>query len=700
MQIFEVFGDIVLRDNGAMSQLNRLDNAVERVQAGMQQFGSNMMNIGSQLTGFGTNMWNSVSVPILNVIKDSVMMRSNLTESFNVVDTVFGKSSGEVKKWSGTLMDGFGMTKLMALDYVGSMGAMLEASGLNTKQTKDFSKKLVELTGDMSSFYNLSHEETWEKIRAGISGETEPLKSLGINMSVANMEAYALSKGIETSWKEMSQAEQTTLRYNYLMDKTTKIHGDFEKTGDSFANRLRKLGGEWDNLKMAIGERLLPIAEKALDLFIKFKNKIQDIPGIGKMGAALAALAVVFGPVIVGIGVLTTIIGGLIAVIGAVGFPIFAAIAAISAMIPVWVALTGAVTYVYYKLGILKTIFEGVKNAIGFVTAVIKGEAVGAMNILTEKFGLNAVKAADLTNKFFKAKAAIIKVGQVAKNTGKLIMLIFSGKQQQIINLLMKKFGLSKKQALNFWKEVQVLRQKAIELGKSIKATLIIAVERASVVIRKASNYFYQNRAVILKVISSMIRFGSVVISIMSKVLSAARRAIVVGSIIAIGIGKGISKAVSHFRKLKSIASSIMSGVANTVGRAVSAFFRLAGAIGRVIGKISSIKFPSPPSWLPGFAAGVTNFRGGLAMVGEKGPELVQLPRGSNVIPNNRLQNYAANLKNRALSPLKSIQEKAIGKETSVILNMYNTITYDADIDIIMNKAVDRLKTIGVSSNA
>ena len=83
----------------------------------------------------------------------------------------------------------------------------------------------------------LKHDEVWEKLRAGIMGETEPLKSLGINMSVANMEAFALSKGIKKSWSEMSQAKQVALRYDYIMEQTANSQGDFAKTSDSLANK-------------------------------------------------------------------------------------------------------------------------------------------------------------------------------------------------------------------------------------------------------------------------------------------------------------------------------------------------------------------------------------------------------------------------------------------------------------------------------
>lgn len=106
---------------------------------------------------------------------------------------------------------------------------------------------------------NLDLETAFEKIRSGISGETEPLKQLGINMSVANLEAYALSQGITTAYNEMSQAEQVMLRYNYLMSTTADAQGDFARTQDSYANQTRLLSESWLEFTGIMAEQLLPV---------------------------------------------------------------------------------------------------------------------------------------------------------------------------------------------------------------------------------------------------------------------------------------------------------------------------------------------------------------------------------------------------------------------------------------------------------
>ena len=166
---------------------------------------------------------------------------SDLAEVQNVVDVAFGESSEKINEWAKTTLNAYGLNQLSAKRYAGTMGAMLKSAGLSGDAVDTMSMRITELSGDMASFYNLSGDEAFGKIRAGISGETEPLKQLGINMSVANLEAFALSQGIKTAYADMSQGQQVLLRYNYLLQTTADAQGDFARTSDSYANQTKLL---------------------------------------------------------------------------------------------------------------------------------------------------------------------------------------------------------------------------------------------------------------------------------------------------------------------------------------------------------------------------------------------------------------------------------------------------------------------------
>ena len=198
------------------------------------------------------------AIGIGQMVSSAIEYASDLQEVQNVVDVTFGQNSA-INEWSKNTLEAFGLNELSAKRFSGTLGAMLKSSGLAGDSVQDMSMSITELAGDMASFYNLDAEEAFNKIRSGISGETEPLKQLGINMSVANLEAFALSQGIQTAYSEMSQAEQVTLRYNYLMQATADAQGDFARTSDSYANQVKLLKENWLAFTGSLATKALPI---------------------------------------------------------------------------------------------------------------------------------------------------------------------------------------------------------------------------------------------------------------------------------------------------------------------------------------------------------------------------------------------------------------------------------------------------------
>lgn len=217
--------------------------------------------------GFLAQQIKNVGSALANATKEGVELASDLIESQNVVDTTFGESAEVVNKWAKNAATSYGISELAAKQYNGALGAMLKSMGLSQDAVVDMSTAMVGLAGDMASFYNLDVETAFEKIRSGISGETEPLKQLGINMSVANLQAYALSQGITKAYNSMSQVEQATLRYNYLMSVTADAQGDFADTSDSLANQQRILALQIENAKGAIGQALYPVITQITTAF-------------------------------------------------------------------------------------------------------------------------------------------------------------------------------------------------------------------------------------------------------------------------------------------------------------------------------------------------------------------------------------------------------------------------------------------------
>jgi hypothetical protein len=251
-----------------------LQNALRQTQRGIGGVtaSSKLLNKGFALAAKGIAVGTAAAgAGIAYLAKKGLGLASDLTEVQNVVDVTFGKNS-PINAWSQTALKQFGLSELAAKKYSGTMGAMLKSSGLSSKSLVTMSENLTGLTGDFSSFYNIEQEDAFTKIRAGISGETEPLKQLGINMSVANLEAYALSQGIKTSYQKMNQASQMTLRYNYLLKASKDAQGDFNRTQAGYANQSRLLKTNIQQLSAKLMGAALPAFTKLTNMGNKLLN--------------------------------------------------------------------------------------------------------------------------------------------------------------------------------------------------------------------------------------------------------------------------------------------------------------------------------------------------------------------------------------------------------------------------------------------
>lgn len=187
----------------------------------------------------------------------AIGLASDIQEVQNVVDTSFGEMSGKVEEFAATSIESFGMSELTAKQTAGRFMSMSTALGLTQEQAADMALTVTGLTGDMASFYNVSQDVASTALASIWTGETESLKRFGIVMTQTNLEAYALSQGINKTWNEMTQAEQVQLRYNYVMEQTAIAQGDFVKTQDSWANQQRILSESTDALAASIGQGLM-----------------------------------------------------------------------------------------------------------------------------------------------------------------------------------------------------------------------------------------------------------------------------------------------------------------------------------------------------------------------------------------------------------------------------------------------------------
>lgn len=177
MNLFKLFATIGLKDNEFKKGINNATNEGKKLA-------KTNMGIGSSLDKFVNKGLIAAGAGLTAFGLKAIDTASDLIEVQNVTDTVFGSMSGDIDKWAKNAISQFGLSELQAKQFSGTLGALITSSGISGEKMKEMSMNLTGLSADFASFYNLGHEEAFEKIKAGISGEVEPLKSLGINMSV------------------------------------------------------------------------------------------------------------------------------------------------------------------------------------------------------------------------------------------------------------------------------------------------------------------------------------------------------------------------------------------------------------------------------------------------------------------------------------------------------------------------------------
>lgn len=212
---------------------------------------------------------------LVDFTKECLDLGSNLAEVQNVVDVTFGSLNKEVDEFAKNAIDQFGLSQTVTKKYVGTFGAMAKAFNFNNKAALDMSKSLTGLTGDVASFYNLSSDEAYTKLKSVFTGETETLKDLGIVMTQSALDAYALANGFGKTTSKMSEQEKTALRYQFVLDKLSLANGDFARTSDSWANQTRVLSLRFDELKASLGQGFINLFTPIIQVINTVLGKLQ-----------------------------------------------------------------------------------------------------------------------------------------------------------------------------------------------------------------------------------------------------------------------------------------------------------------------------------------------------------------------------------------------------------------------------------------
>ena len=248
------------------------------VQKGVSAIKQSFNGLGSAVKKIGLLIGGAFAVgKLVQFGKECVELGSDLAEVQNVVDVTFTTMSDKVNEFAKNAMTSAGLSETMAKQYVGTFGAMSKSFGFSEQQAYDMSTALTQLTGDVASFYNISQDLAYIKLKSVFTGETETLKDLGVVMTQTALDQYALANGYGKTTSEMTEQEKVALRLAFVQKQLSAASGDFIRTSDSWANQVRVMQLQLQSLKATVGQGLINIFAPVLKVINVLLGKLATL---------------------------------------------------------------------------------------------------------------------------------------------------------------------------------------------------------------------------------------------------------------------------------------------------------------------------------------------------------------------------------------------------------------------------------------
>lgn len=386
-----------------------------------QGFGDKMKGVGDKLNSVGAGMTAGLTLPIVAGMNEAANKASDLSETISKTNVVFGENAAQVVAFAEKAGAALGQSKQQALDAASGYGNLFVSMGMTTDKSAEMSMGITALSSDLASFNNLNTVDVLDKMRAGLTGETEPLKALGVNINAAAVQAKAMSMGLSKADVDMVKVNGTTLKlsqaqanlagvtkqygadsnqaslarqkvaeaeqavekamagskveldasakaqatYALIMEQTKTAQGDFARTSDGLANSQRIQAALFENTASSIGEKLLPIKLKLVTVISDLLKAFQSLSP-----ETQTTILIVLG-IVAAIGPLLLIAGQLFTAIGTLT-PVFATFS-ITLAGPVIAAIAAAIAigFVLYKAWTEN--WGGIREKVGEALFYIKG---------------------------------------------------------------------------------------------------------------------------------------------------------------------------------------------------------------------------------------------------------------------------------------------------------------------------------------
>jgi hypothetical protein len=259
------------------SKIQKLITSTEKYNASARKATSTTGQFTSGLKALNVAAVAITFRKIGHFIAQAVTVSNKYQEDLNLFTVALGQYAAEAQNYAEKVSDVMGIDPAQWLRNQGVFNTLLTGFGDTAERAQLMSQNLTQLGYDISSFFNISIEDAMQKLQSGISGELEPLRRLGYDLSQARLEQTALNLGIKESVANMTQAEKAELRYYAIMTQVTTAQGDMARTLEAPANQLRILQAQLTQAARAIGNIFIPALNAILPYAIAVVQVIREI---------------------------------------------------------------------------------------------------------------------------------------------------------------------------------------------------------------------------------------------------------------------------------------------------------------------------------------------------------------------------------------------------------------------------------------
>ena len=241
-----------------VGRTKNVEKAFKRVSKGSALMSDKMMR-ATRMAGIGFTALAGVAIGAAAALKPMIDKAASMEESLSKNRLMFGEASNAVEQFAEKAGQAFGVSERAALEATGVFGSLGDAMGMSEEASASMAMSLTGLAGDLSSLHDVDVETALTALRAGLIGEAEPLRKLGILLDAATIKSKALAMGLVTSTKDaLTPAIKSQAAYALMLEKGETAMGDFARTSDSATNQSKLLAIEWDKIQTEIGTALLP----------------------------------------------------------------------------------------------------------------------------------------------------------------------------------------------------------------------------------------------------------------------------------------------------------------------------------------------------------------------------------------------------------------------------------------------------------